>query len=91
MKIIIRTIVFHLLCILVFGIIYFNLADSFDDTNPNKRNKTFVDYCLLSVTIQAGVGFNFLDPITFYSKMAVIIQQILLISTHVITIYAFTV
>jgi hypothetical protein len=90
MKLVIRTILFHIICILVFATIYYSLADSFDDTNHNKRNKTFLDYVMLSVTIQCGVGFSFLDPVTAYSKFLLILQQLIMISTHVITIYIFT-
>lgn len=90
MKLVIRTILFHFTCILLFATIYYNLADSFDDTNENRRNKTFLDYIMLAVTIQCGVGYSFLDPTTYYSKMAVILQQLIMISTNVLTIYIFT-
>jgi hypothetical protein len=90
MKIVIRTLIFHFLCILIFATLYYNLANSFDDTNENKRNKTFLDYVLLSVTIQCGVGYSFLDPITFYTKFLVILQQLIMISANVFTVYIFT-
>jgi hypothetical protein len=90
MKLVIRTILFHFTCILFFATIYYNLADDFDDTNDNKRNKTFLDYIMLAVTIQSGVGFSFLDPTTFATKFALIIQQLIMISTNVITIYILT-
>jgi hypothetical protein len=90
MKLAIRTILFHLFCILFFAFIYYSLKDSFDDIRMDKKNKTFFDYFLLSVTIQSGVGLTYLDPISLYSKLATMIQQLLLISTHVITIYFFT-
>jgi hypothetical protein len=90
MRLVIRTIIFHIFCIIAFSFIYFNLADYFEDVNNNKKNKTFIDYLSLSVTIQSGVGLTFLDPISLYSKIAVLIQQIILISSHVITLYIFT-
>lgn len=89
MKLIIRTIIFHVICIIIFASVYYYLGDSFDDVNKNK-NKTFIDFLSLSVTIQSSVGLTYLDPISYYSKIAVLIQQILLISTHVITLYIFT-
>jgi hypothetical protein len=79
-----------MICILSFATIYYNLADSFDDTNENKRNKTFLDYIMLAVTIQCGVGYSFLDPTTHVSKLALIMQQLIMISTNVLTIYVFT-
>jgi hypothetical protein len=90
MKVVIRTLIFHMMCILVFAIIYYNLADSFDDTNENKRNKTFLDFVMLSVTIQGGVGFSFLDPTTVATKLALILQQLIMISTNVIAVYVMT-
>jgi hypothetical protein len=90
MKLVIRTLVFHLLCIIFFSFVYYNLRESFDDIRFDKKNKTFFDYFLLSVTIQSGVGLTYLDPIAFYSKIMTMIQQLLLISTHVITLYIFT-
>jgi hypothetical protein len=90
MKLIIRTIIFHLICIILFSIIYFNLAESFIDVNNNKKNKTFLDFFSLSTTIQSGVGLTFLEPIDVYGKFAVLLQQIILISSYVITLYIFT-
>ena len=89
MKLIIRTIIFHIICIFIFAIIYYNLADSFNDVN-RKKEKDIMDYISLSVTIQSSVGLTYLEPITYYSKIAVLIQQIILISTNVITLYIFT-
>lgn len=90
MKLVIRTIIFHIICILIFSVVYYNLADDFDDTNENRRNKTYLDYIMLAVTIQCGVGFSFLDPITPYSKGALILQQLIMLSTNVFTIYVLT-
>jgi hypothetical protein len=90
MKLIIRTIIFHLICILLFSIIYFNLAESFIDVNNNKKNKTFIDFFSLSTTIQSGVGLTFLEPIDLYGKFAVLLQQLILISSYVIMLYIFT-
>jgi hypothetical protein len=90
MKIIIRTVILHIICILLFGIIYYGLAESFYYVNNNNKEKTILDFISLSVTIQSGVGLTYLEPMTFYSKMAVLVQQIILISIHVITLYIFT-
>lgn len=37
MKLIIRTIVFHMLCILFFSLLYFRLAESFEHTINDKK------------------------------------------------------
>ena len=93
MKIVIRTVLFHILCILLFASIYLYLSQHFDSDKEKKMripHKGFIDYLLLSTTIQAGVGISDLYPISYYAKIVVILQQILLIFTHLITLYIFT-
>lgn len=92
MKLVIRTLVFHLLCVITFSFIYLYLSDHFQSDNYEKniRYSTYLDYFLLSTTIQAGVGISDLFPISTYSKIAIIIQQFLMMLTHIITLYVFT-
>jgi hypothetical protein len=90
MKIVIRSLLFHIFCILSFGYIYFYNSSNFNSINKYK-NRDIIDYFLLSTSIQAGVGISVLYPISRYSKILMIIQQIMMISTHVITIYFFTI
>ena len=54
-----------------------------------KERLEFIDYILLSTTIQAGVGISDIYPNTIYAKLAIIFQQMLMICTHVVTIYLF--
>jgi hypothetical protein len=89
MKLVIRALIFHILCIIAFAIIYSNLTEDFHITEEDDK-KGFVDFILLSTTIQAGVGISDLYPLSYYSKIAVIIQQMLMLFTHVITLYIFT-
>lgn len=91
MKVVIRSAIFHLLCIIVFACIYFYFSEKFhSNIDSDNKKKSFTDCLLLSTTIQAGVGISDLYPITFYSKVILIIQQIILIFTHLITLYIFT-
>jgi hypothetical protein len=83
MKLVIRTFIFHIFCIFIFAFIYANLSFDNDD-------KSFIDFLLLSTTIQAGVGITNLHPLTYYSKLAMILQQVLMLLTYVITLYIFT-
>lgn len=89
MKIVIRTVLFHFSCIIVFGILYFYLKEDFAE--KEEANLEIIDYVLLSTTIQAGVGVSDLYPTTFYGKLTMIIQQLLMICTHVFTIYIFNI
>jgi hypothetical protein len=75
MKIAIRTVCFHLLCILIFGIIYYNIQYQFQ-YNGKEERKSLLDYILLSTTIQDGVGFSHIYPNTNISKSIMILQQI---------------
>lgn len=88
MKIAIRTVFFHFLCILAFGIFYYSIQSHFQHSALQER-KTMLDYILLSTTIQAGVGISDIYPITTMGKFIMILQQLIMIMTHVFTIYFF--
>lgn len=91
MKLVLRSFIFHILCIITFTYLYLYLSEHFQ--NGKKKNmeyNSFIDFFLLSTTIQAGVGISNLLPISYYGKLAVIIQQIIMLFTHIITLYVFT-
>jgi hypothetical protein len=89
MKIVIRTLFFHFLCIAGFGMLYFYLKDDFYE--KEKSDLRAIDYLLLSTTIQSGVGISDLYPTSFYGKLTMIIQQILMLCTHIVTLYILTI
>jgi hypothetical protein len=93
MKIVIRTVVFHFLCILLFAMLYYYASDQYQYQNKtkNQSHASLIDYIFLSTTIQAGVGLTDIYPISSYGKMLMIIQQFIMIMTHVFTIYIFTI
>ena len=101
MKIVLRTLVFHFICIIIFAFLYKHLAIYFDhdkskpninkNINKNIDGEQMIDYLLLSVTIQAGIGFSDLYPISHLSKLVLMIHQFIVISTHVFTLYIFTI
>jgi hypothetical protein len=72
----------------VFSFIYSTISSEFHINNEDK--KTFIDFFLLSTTIQAGVGISDLYPLATHSKIVVILQQMVMLFTHVITMYVFT-
>lgn len=92
MKLVIRTVFFHIFCIILFAFVYYISANQFRSiyNGYEKNDMLFIDCFLLSTTIQAGVGVSDLYPLTVYSKVTVIIQQMLMLFTHVITLYIFT-
>ena len=67
---------FHMACILIFSMLY-------------KEDK-YIDSLSQSVTIQAGVGIIREKIVDERTKLLMIAQQLLLISTHVVTLYIFT-
>lgn len=88
MKILIRTLVFHFVCIVMFSLLYLNTTDGFVTTD-NKVIE-YVDCLLFSTTIQAGVGITNIVANSQIGKYLMILQQITLISTHAFTLYIFT-
>ena len=89
MKLFIKTMCFHFICIIFFGIIYLYLHQNFGTTNH--ADQKIIDFLLLSTTIQSGVGISNIYPTHYYGKLTMIIQQITMISSHVFTIYLFTI
>jgi hypothetical protein len=94
MKYVIRTVIFQFMCIIIFGLIYLLFNNHFV-RDPNfsidkKSNPEFIDCLFLATTVQAGVGYSDLYPITTFSKIILIIQQFIMISTNVFLLYFFT-
>jgi len=94
MKIVIKTVFFHFCCILFFGLIYLIFKDGFSRdlayTINNKKEPEVIDCLFLATTIQSGVGYSDLYPITNLAKAILIIQQFIMISTNVFLLYIFT-
>jgi len=89
MRLAIKSVLFNIVAIILFSVIYFLFKIEFENFS-NKNKITYLDLLLLSTTIQAGVGISTINPITSTTKILTIIQQILMISTHVFTLYLFT-
>ena len=95
MKEVLRVVIFHFICIIIFAVLYFNFKDSFGDENASShansvKYESFLDFLLLSTTVQASVGITGIYPVNEIGKVLMIIQQFIMMSTHVFTIYLFT-
>jgi hypothetical protein len=98
MKKAVITLTIHLFFIIFFTMFYYYFSRHFEKNTPNKCKKyncatevnTIIDFLLFSTTIQAGVGLNEISPISNYGKIVIILQQLIMISINVITIYVFT-
>ena len=89
MKNVFRILIFHLTCIIVFASLYYNFKSDFDYENLVKH-VSFVDFILLATTMQAGVGITVIYPVSNIGKFLMILQQLIMLSTHILTIYFFT-
>lgn len=90
MKIVFRTLIFHFACIIIFTLLYTSLADDYNEKNEGDNtitNNTFLDFALLSTTIQAGVGISNMYPLNFIGKIIMILQQLIMMSGNLIALY----
>ena len=99
MKRVLKTLAIHLFFIIFFAFYYYYFSIHYDNNNkPNKfknykcesKLDSIIDFLLFSTTIQAGVGISDIIPISVYGKIFMILQQLIMISINVITIYVFT-
>jgi hypothetical protein len=88
MRLFIRTVLFHMLCIVIFSALYFYYKGEFHYKPID--NPSFLDSLFLSVTIQSGVGITDIYPKSALGKSVMILQQFTLIMTQVFTIYLFS-
>ena len=88
MKHVIRIVIFHIICIIIFSFLYYNFTNDFDN-EISKKNATLLDFILLATTIQVSVGITEIYPKTNITKILIILQQLVMISTNVFTIYFF--
>ena len=91
MKLVFRTALLHIFFIIVFALLYYHFKDDFKPAKETDTDyKSFINFLNLSVTIQSGVGLTDLIALTTISKFVVMFQQAMLIFTHILTLYIFT-
>ena len=91
MKVVFRTALLHIFFIIIFSLLYLSYKEDFSSAKKSDLDyKSYINFLNLSVTIQSGVGLTDLIPMTEISKFIVMIQQLLLIFTHILTLYIFT-
>jgi hypothetical protein len=88
---VLNTVLFQLFCIVLFSCLYWIYIDDFVPATTSNKNKQpkgeFIDCFYTSITIQAGVGYNGLDPISNTAKMLLMAQQFVMICANVIIFY----
>ena len=93
MRRVVKTLAIHLFCIIFFAFFYYYFSTHFVNNkryNYKSNIDTIIDFFLFSTTIQAGVGISEVLPISAYGKLLMILQQLIMISISVLTIYSFT-
>ena len=93
MRRVVNTLAIHLFCIIFFAFFYYYFSTHFVNNkryNYKSNIDTIIDFFLFSTTIQAGVGISEVLPISAYGKLLMILQQLIMISISVLTIYSFT-
>lgn len=83
MRFIINSIGFHVLMLLLFTIIYYNLPHGHLVNQNSEQNVQLLDLFNLSTTIQAGVGMSSIIPTTALAQSIIIFQQLMLIVGNV--------
>lgn len=89
MKIVIRAVIFSLICVLLFSYIYLMMGEV-HFKNHMENDIEYIDYLFLATTIQSGVGYSDIYPKTYLAKLTLIIQQLMMITTYVFLLYFFT-
>jgi len=92
---VLNTLLFQLSSILIFSYLYWNYVDDFVLTETSTKNKqkygNLLDCFYTSVTVQAGVGYNVLNPITDRAKIILMCQQFFMILSNVLIFYLFSI
>lgn len=86
MQQVILTLYFHLFCVIFFSVIYVIMAKNHIMMNDKSIPK-IIDCIMLGITIQSGVGYAHMYPVSSLAKWVVVLQQIVLICTNVFMLY----
>jgi len=89
MKLIFATVLLNLILIIIFGLVYWIFRNQYnnDITNRTKQAGKLIDCFYMSVTVQAGVGYQGLTPITDMAKFLLMFQQLCMITSNIIVVY----
>jgi hypothetical protein len=90
MKFIYAGVLLNLVLVLIFGLVYWQYGNEFSrqiDKNRHNVSGNLFDFFYLSITIQAGVGYLGLIPISDLGKLLLMIQQLCMITSNIIVVY----
>jgi hypothetical protein len=92
MKYVIKGFLYNLMLIFIFFGVYFYFKDdlTLDSSYTRYIPPNTTDIFFLATTIQSGVGYSLVYPMTHLTKVIMTIQQILMISSNLLILYLFT-
>ena len=92
MKEVFQTFIFELVCIILFGSLYWIYRDDFTLTFASKKEHYFsvLECFYTSITVQSGVGYSILNPNTNRALTILMVQQLIMIFTKILMLYLFS-
>lgn len=92
MKQVFQTFFFQLVCVVLFGFLYWNYSNDFSlhITDGKKRDLRILDCFYTSVTVQSGVGYSILQPQTNEAVLILMTQQLIMIFSNMLILYLFS-
>jgi len=92
MKQVFQTFIFELVCIIIFGCLYWICRDDFTLTFASKKENflSIIECFYTSVTVQSGVGYSILNPNTNRAILLLMVQQLIMIFTKILMLYLFS-
>ena len=92
MKYVIKGVCYNLALIIIFFTIYTILKKdlTLDSSYTKYIPPNVTDIFFLSTTIQSGVGYSLVYPMTHTTKIIMTVQQLLMITSNLMLLYFFT-
>ena len=89
MKVVYASVILNLTLAVIFGIIYWLHINEFnkDITNKELIVGEIIDCFYMSVTVQAGVGYQGLTPVGDKGKLLLMVQQLCMIASNVLVLF----
>ena len=93
MKHVFQTFLFQLVCIILFGSLYWAFRDDFtlNIKDGKKTSLSILDCFYTSVTVQASVGYSILNPETNDAVLILMTQQLIMIFSNILILYLFSI
>ena len=87
-----KTFIFEVVCVIIFGCLYWIYRDDFSLTFATKKKNdlSILDCFYTSVTVQSGVGYSILNPNNKRAVLILMIQQLIMIFANILMVYLFS-